>query len=121
MIKNFSWKKRAKSFTYAFDGLKVLLKEEHNALIHLGLGSLAVLMGFIFDISRYEWIAIFLSIGIVFSAELMNSAIENLCNYISPANNSVIKKVKDLAAAAVLVVAIAAFLVGVIIFLPKIF
>lgn len=120
MRKKFSLKKRAKSFTYAFAGVKFLLKEEHNALIHLFATVLAISLGVFLKISSIEWMFVLVSIGLVFSAELFNTAIEHLCNYISPMNNAVIKKVKDLAAAGVLMVAIAAFLVGAIIFIPKI-
>ncbi|MBP8849653.1 MAG: diacylglycerol kinase family protein [Breznakibacter sp.] len=120
MRKKFSLKKRAKSFTYAFAGVKLLLKEEHNALIHLFATVLAISLGVFLKISSIEWMFVLVSIGLVFSAELFNTAIEHLCNYISPMNNAVIKKVKDLAAAGVLMVAIAAFLVGAIIFIPKI-
>lgn len=120
MRKKFSLKKRAKSFTYAFSGIKLLIKEEHNALIHLFAAIVAIGMGVAFEITSVEWIFVVVSIGLVFSAELFNTAIEHLCNYISPMNNVVIKKVKDLAAAGVLMVAIAALVVGVIIFVPKI-
>ncbi len=120
MRKKFSLKKRAKSFTYAFAGVKLLLKEEHNALIHLFATVLAISLGVFLKISSIEWMFVLVSIGLVFSAELFNTAIEHLCNYISPMNNAVIKKVKDLAAAGVLMVAIAAFLVGAIVFIPKI-
>lgn len=120
LIKNFSWKKRLKSFTYAFAGVKLLLKEEHNALIHLAAAIGVVVLGFAFEISNIEWVAIVLAIGAVFSAELFNTAIEHICNYISPMNNIVIKKTKDLAAAGVLLVAVAALVVGLLIFIPKI-
>ena len=119
MKKKFSLKKRVKSFKYAFDGFKLLLKEEHNALIHLVATILVVILAFVFKISAIEWMFVVISIGMVFSAELLNTALEHLCNYISPMNNAVIKKVKDLAAAAVFVLAIAAFTLGLIIFVPK--
>lgn len=120
MIRNFSWKKRLKSFTFAFAGIKLLLKEEHNALIHLAAAIGVIVLGFAFKVSSLEWISIVIAIGAVFSAELFNTAIEHICNYISPMNNAVIKKTKDLAAAGVLVVAMAAFVVALLIFIPKI-
>lgn len=120
IIRNFSWKKRLKSFSYAFAGIKLLLREEHNALIHLAAAITAIIMGFAFKISMQEWIAVVFAIGVVFSAEMVNTAIEHICNYISPMNNAVIKKTKDLAAGAVLIVAITALVVALIIFVPKI-
>lgn len=118
--KNFSLRKRLQSFVYAFNGLKVLLREEHNARIHLGVSLLVIILGFIFDISSVEWLVVCILIGLVIAMEIVNSAIENLCDYVSPQWNEYIKKAKDLSAAAVLVCAIMSVVCGIIIFLPKI-
>lgn len=117
---NFNFRDRLKSFGYAFDGLKVLFKVEHNARIHLFAAILVCLSGFLFDVSKWEWLVIIIIIGLVFMMEIVNSAIERIANFISPERNEEIKKIKDLAAAAVLVIAISAAIVGFIIFLPKI-
>jgi diacylglycerol kinase len=119
--KNFSIIKRLRSFRFAFNGLKILILEEHNSRIHLVIGTCAIIAGFILNISGLEWVAIILSIGFVFSFELINSAIENISDYISPGTHKVIEKVKDLAAASVLICSITAFAIGLIVFLPKIF
>ena len=66
----FSIKNRLKSFKYAFNGLKILLKEEHNARIHLVAAVFAIFFGFLFDISFLEWIAIIFTIGMVFALEI---------------------------------------------------
>ena len=116
----FSLKNRLKSFKYAFNGLKILLKEEHNARIHLVASVLVVFFGFMLKISYLEWIAVIFAIGMVFALEILNSTIENIADFISPEKHEKIAKIKDLAAAAVLVGAISAFLVGMIIFIPKI-
>jgi diacylglycerol kinase len=116
----FSIKKRLLSFPYAFNGLRILFREEHNSRIHLLAAIIAIIAGFIFNISALEWIAIILSIGMVFAFEILNSALENLADFASPGKNDLIKKAKDLSAAAVLVSAIAALTVGIIVFLPKI-
>ena len=116
----FSIKNRLKSFKYAFNGLKILLKEEHNARIHLLATVLVVFSGFILKIHFLEWIAVIFAIGMVFALEIINSAIENLADFVSPEKHEMIAKIKDLAASAVLVGAISAFLVGTIIFIPKI-
>jgi len=118
--KNFSIKKRVQSFKYAFNGLRTLLCEEHNSWIHLFITVCVVAAGFVFNISSLEWIAVTLCIGIVFALELVNTAIENLANFVSKEYHELIKKVKDLAAAAVLIAAIAAAIIGLIIFIPKI-
>ena len=116
----FSIKKRLKSFSYAFSGLKTVVKEEHNARIHLVAAVVVTAFACFLNISPYEWIAIIFAIGFVFAMELVNSAIENLADFVSPQKNNAIGKIKDLSAAAVLVSAIAALLIGLIIFLPKI-
>lgn len=118
--KPFSVKSRLKSFTYAFQGWKVLIQQEHNARIHLGAAILAIITGIVLNISSSEWIIICMLIGLVFAAEAFNSALEYLCNLVSPQYNELIKKVKDLSALAVLFIAAAAFISGLIIFLPKI-
>lgn len=117
---NFSIIKRLKSFSYAFNGMKILIKEEHNARIHLFATIIVLLAGLVFRISTNEWIAIILSIGFVISLEIINSAIENIADFISPEKNEKIKKIKDLSAAGVLISAITSFVIGLIIFVPKI-
>ncbi len=119
-MKKFSILKRLQSFIHAFNGIILLFKNEHNAWIHGLLTICAIGLGFYFDISQLEWIAIILSIGIVLAAEAFNTAIEQIANFIQPEQDQRIKSIKDLAAGAVLLTAISAFLVGLIIFLPKI-
>ncbi len=116
----FSILKRLESFRYAFHGLKILIREEHNARVHLVAACCAIVAGLFFQISTNEWLAIILSIGLVISAEAINSAIENIADFVSPERHEAIKRIKDLAAAAVLICAIAAVAVGLIVFLPKV-
>ena len=116
----FSIRKRIKSFLFAFNGLKILMTEEHNARIHLVAAICAVIASIVFEISAYEWIAVIVAIGLVFALELMNSAIERIADFIAPEKNEKIKKIKDLSAAGVLISAITALIVGLIVFLPKI-
>jgi diacylglycerol kinase len=121
MKKPFSIRDRLKSFTYAFQGWKVLIENEHNARIHLVAAILAIIAGFALKISLMEWIVIALCIGLVFAAEAFNSALEYICNFVSPQYHELIKKIKDLSALAVLFIAAAAFISGLLIFVPKIF
>lgn len=116
----FSLKKRIKSFSYAFAGLRVLFREEHNARIHAVAAVLAVAMGFLLRISPMEWIAVVIVIGMVFAAEIINSSIERTADFVKAERDDRKRDIKDLGAAAVLVCAIAAAVVGIIIFLPKI-
>jgi diacylglycerol kinase len=118
--KKFSIKKRIKSFVYAINGLKILIKEEHNFRIHIFVFIIVLLFGFLFKVSPLEWVSIILTSGFVFSLEIINSAIENLADFIMPDQNDHIGKIKDLSAAAVLIAAITSLITGSIIFLPKI-
>jgi diacylglycerol kinase len=116
----FSLINRIKSFGYAFNGLKLLLKNEHNAWIHLTSTIAVITLGLIYKISSTEWLFIVISICTVFAAELFNSSIEEIADFVSPTKHKSIKKVKDLAAAGVLITAVSALIVGLIIFIPKI-
>lgn len=117
--KKFSWKKRAESFRYAFAGIYRLVKLEHNAWIHCAAAIIAVAAGALLGLTVAEWIAVVLCIGIVLAAEAFNSAIEVLSNRVSPGYDDAVKHAKDLAAGAVLLVAVAAAITGLIIFVPK--
>ncbi len=117
---NFSVIKRLKSFLYAFNGLKILIREEHNFRIHIIAAVIAIIFSILFKLNSYEWMAILFSIGFVFVTEIVNTAIENIANFVSPSKNENIKKIKDLSAAAVLVSALTALSIGLIVFIPKI-
>lgn len=118
--KPFSFSERIKSFKYAFEGLKTLFVEEHNARIHLIAALIAVTLGFVLKISVYEWIFLVGVIGLVFICELLNTSLEALADFVSTEKHPQIKKVKDLAAAAVFISALTALITGIIIFSPKI-
>lgn len=81
---------------------------------------IVIILGFYFKVSKMEWLAIVIVIGFVFSMEIINSAIEKLADFISPDYHEMIKKVKDLAAAAVLISATTSIAVALIVFSAKI-
>ncbi|MDR2868210.1 MAG: diacylglycerol kinase family protein [Bacteroidales bacterium] len=116
----FSFKKRIKSFKYAFNGLKILIQEEHNSWIHVFAAIGVLIAGFLLKITTYEWLAVIFCIGFVIALEMVNSAIENIADFVSPEKHIMIKKIKDLSAGAVLMAAIVSAIIGLIIFLPKI-
>ncbi len=118
--KKFSIKARFKSFYFAFQGLKVFFKTQHNSWIHAVAALVVIFLGFILKVDITEWCWLVTVISMVFITELLNTAIEFLCDFVSPGIHPQIKKIKDISAAAVLIAAIAAVVVGVIIFLPKI-
>jgi diacylglycerol kinase len=118
--KRFSPKSGIGSFKFAFNGLCLLLKNEHNSRIHLLAAIIAVVMGIILKINKIEWSLLVIVIGIVFLSELLNSALESLSDIINPEWNENIRKAKNYAAAAVLISAIISVIVGGLIFIPKI-
>lgn len=115
----FSLKNRFLSFRYAFNGLKTLFTQEHNARIHFVIAILTIAIGMVLNISPIEWLIILILIALVFCLEIINTAIEYLCNFISPEWHKAVKDIKDLSAAAVLVAAIISIICGIIIFAPK--
>lgn len=115
----FSAKSRFGSFKFAFTGLSSLLKIEHNARIHLLAALIVIILGIVLNISLTEWCLIIIVIGLVFLAELFNTALEALSDIVDPEWNEKIMKVKDYAAAAVLVSTIVSVVVGGLIFIPK--
>jgi len=115
----FSIRKRLLSFKYAFNGLWLLIRDEHNSRIHLVFAVLTIFGGFWFKISSTEWMILMLTIALVFAAEFFNSAIEALADKISPEVDPSIKKAKDVAAGGVLLSAIISVIVGVLIFGAK--
>ena len=116
---SFSVKARLKSFRYAFEGLNNFFSAQHNAIIHLLMTFAVVFAAIFFNVNRGEAIAIILAAGFVWAAEFFNTAIEKLADIVSKEFHPGIKFIKDVSAAAVLLSAITAVLVGAIIFLPK--
>jgi diacylglycerol kinase len=117
----FSFKSRISSFRYAFNGFMTLLKDEHNSRLQLFAALLVIIAGIFFHLTSTEWILIIIVMGLVFIAELFNSAVESLADRISAEKNEYIRKAKDYCAAAVLLAAIIAAITGAFIFLPRIF
>ena len=114
----FSVRARLASFRYAFDGLKTLLLEQHNARIHL-LASIAVLcLAGLLDLATEQWLWLVLAMVLVWAAEAVNTALEYLADAAVPEQHPLIKKANDVAAAAVLITAVGASIIGALVLLP---
>jgi len=111
--------KAARSFRFAGVGIYNLFRYENNARIHLMACLLVIAAAVFFDISAIEWMVIIVQIALVWAAEAFNTSLEKLADLVSPDYHPIIKIVKDTAAAAVLILAISAVIVGAIIFIPK--
>ncbi|MET3682447.1 diacylglycerol kinase [Alkalibacillus flavidus] len=105
---------------YALNGLKIALTQEYNFRIHLIVLVITVFAGLVVDLSRIEWLWIIIAGGFVVTLELINSVIEMITDVLFPDYDSIAKRIKDISAAAVLTSSITAMLIGIIIFVPKI-
>lgn len=106
------------SFKYAIQGISALFRSERNAQIELVAACVAIAAAFYFDVSKSDWIAVLFCIGMVFSAEAFNTALETLADQLHPEKHEQIGRAKDIAAGAVLMVAAVAAIAGILIFLP---
>ena len=118
--KSLDKKKLINSFKYALNGIRQCINNEQNMFIHFTVATIVVIGAVIFQISVIEWMLCLVMIAIVFAAELINTSIESLCDLVSKEENKYVKTAKDTAAGAVLVFSFAAFLIGLMVFLPKI-
>jgi diacylglycerol kinase (ATP) len=114
-------KKYINSFGYACTGIADLLCGQFHAKVHIAGAILAIAFGFFFQITRTEWCIVVLAIGLVLSSEAMNTAVEYVVDMVSPEYHELAGKAKDVAAGAVLLIAISAAVVAAIIFLPKMY
>lgn len=112
--------KLLRSFKYAFSGMYHCLFYELNFKIHVIAAVIVTVCGILLKISGLEWIAILICIAIVMSLEMMNTAIERLCDIIQPEIHPKIKVIKDVSAGAVLAAAFGSAMIGLFIFIPKI-
>ena len=113
-------KKFINSFQYPIKGLRYAYKNEQNLAVDVGIALLVLIFGFLFKINKYEWAILMLTIGLVISCELVNTAIEAVVDLVTEEYHPLAKVAKDTSAAAVLIFAIIAVIVGLIIFLPKV-
>ena len=113
------FKNRIKSFGYAFKGLAYMFKNEAHARIHLAATILVIILGFYTILTKMEWIAVIGCIGLVWMAEAFNTAIEKIMDLVSPEKDDRVGVIKDVAAGAVLIAAIAAAIIGLMVFVPK--
>ncbi|MGN6437127.1 MAG: diacylglycerol kinase family protein [Agriterribacter sp.] len=112
--------KTIRSFKYAIAGVYLFFRYERNGQLQLIAAAIAVALGLWLHITRSEWIAVLLCMAAVLSLEMINTAIEKLCNLIQPDYHPAIKVIKDVSAGAVLLSAVASLIIGFIIFLPRV-
>ena len=116
----FSLSARAKSIGYAVSGIGFVIRNEHNARIHIAAATGVTMMGLFYEIDSADWLILVLAIVSVWFAETINTAFEYLCDVVSPEKNESVRHAKDIAAGAVLITALGAVVIGVIVMSPYI-
>lgn len=109
---------RIRSFGHAFRGWAYVLKTQHNAWVHAVIATLVFLLAFWLNLPPRDWAVIILTVTMVFAAEFVNTAIEAVVDLASPLHHPLAKVGKDVGAAAVLIAALAAVLIGLLILGP---
>jgi diacylglycerol kinase len=109
-----------KALKNAFNGMKYFFLHERNGKIQFTVSVIVIALAVGLRISNNEWLVVLLCIGVVISLEMLNTAIENLCNMVQEEYHPTIKIIKDVAAAAVLWISFISVVIACIIFLPKI-
>lgn len=112
---------RIKGGGYAIKGAWLLLRHEPSIQVQFVLAVLVTIAGFYFDITATEWIMQFLAIGLVMGIEGLNTAVENIADFVHPDFHVKIGQIKDVAAGAVFFAAVIAVIIGIIIYFPYIF
>ncbi len=109
---------RLKSFGYAIQGIVFMLKTQHNAWLH-GMATISVIALAVYcDVSASDWRWLIVAMGMVWVGETINTAVEYVCDVVSPDYNHAVKHAKDIAAGGVLIAAVAALVIGVLTFYP---
>jgi len=114
----FSLAARCRSFRYAANGIVLMLRTQHNAWVHAVATVVVVIAGWRLGVSASDWRWLVFAIAMVLAAEGFNTAIESVCDLVSPDYHALVEKAKDVAAGAVLVCAIGAALIGALTFWP---
>lgn len=109
---------RLRSFAYALRGLALLVRTQPNARVHLLATLLVCAAGAYLDLTRADWLWLVVAITLVWSAEAVNTALEQLADALHPARHVGVGRAKDMAAGAVLIAAIGAAIIGVLVFTP---
>lgn len=113
-------KGRLKSLRFAYRGMLILVRSEHSIMVQLGIGVLVSVLGYFVGLSRTEWMLQTICIGMVLSAEGLNTAVEKLCDFVHPGPDPRIGRIKDISAGGVGFAAVSAVVVGIIIYGPKV-
>ena len=115
----FSLRKRIQSFEYAFSGLRLIFRTDHNIWLHFIATVVVIALALILKVSLVEAAFLAIAVGMVWVTELINTCLEKMMDFISKEKHPDIKFIKDVSAAAVLVASATALVIGCIVFIPK--
>lgn len=114
----FSTLGRLKSFTYAIEGIGFMLRTQHNAWLHAVATVAVIVLAVMVDVSASDWRWLIAAMATVWVAETINTAVEYVCDVMSPGYHEAVKRAKDIAAGGVLLAAIGALTIGLLTFWP---
>ncbi len=109
-----------RSFGYAVEGVSVMLRTQPNFLVHLTAAIVVILLGVTLGLGALEMALIVLTVSLVLVLECLNTALESVCDLVSPGYHQLVKRAKDVSAAAVLISAAAAVAIAVLLFAPHV-
>lgn len=112
-------KKRSVGFRFAWNGIKVVCKNERNFKLHLISTGMVIISSIVLGLSATEWAIVILTCSVVLALEMVNSSIERVIDYLAPEWNPMAGVIKDISAGAVLVASIGAFVIAGLLLLPK--
>jgi diacylglycerol kinase len=108
-----------RSFGYAFEGVALMLRSQPNFLVHVCAALVAIVLGLVLHLGPTEFALLFLTIAVVLVVECVNTALETLCDLVSPEYHPLVKRAKDVSAAGVLIAAIGSVAIALALYLPR--
>lgn len=118
MVFGINFKKLSTNFKFAFEGIKLVFKEEQPFRIMFLIAVLVIIAMFYFNLPLIQKVVLFSVITLVLTLELVNSVVEQFLDFVHPARDGKIKRIKDMLAAIVLIASIGAAVIGIMIFSP---
>ena len=109
-----------RSFGYAAEGLATMVRTQPNFVVHLAATGVVLVLGVALHLTPIELALIVLTIVLVLVLECVNTVVESMCDLVSPAYHPLVKRAKDVSAAAVLIAAIGSVLIAVLLFVPHV-
>ena len=109
-----------RSFGYAVEGLGVMLRTQPNFLVHLTAAVVVIVLGIVVRLTAAEFALVALTIAVVLVVECLNTAVESMCDLVSPGFHPLVKRAKDVSAAAVLIAAAASVTIAALLFFPHV-